>query len=84
MCVKLAMKVLRYTVYLILEVSSPLFAFVERVLIHRLVVLCSDVIQAAVVSKRSPLHIDTHTALISLHYLDVLCLFHVAGVTAGP
>lgn len=66
------------------DASRPLFAFVERVLIHRLVVLCPDVIQAAVVSERPPLHVDTHTAFSPVHYLDVLHLLHVAGVAARP
>lgn len=77
-------EVLRLRYILILDVSWPLFAFVERVLVHRLVVLCPDVIQTAVVSKRPPLHIDTHTTLFSVHYLDVLHLLHVTGVTARP
>lgn len=67
-----------------LSASQPLFALVERVLVHRLVILCPDVIQAAVVSERPPLHVDTHAALLSLHYLDVLHLLHVTGVASRP
>lgn len=62
----------------------PLFAFVERVLVHRLVVPRPDVVQTAVVSKCPPLHVDTHTTLSSVHYLDVLRLLHVTGVTSCP
>lgn len=76
------MSVLRVAFWLL--AFWPLFAFVERVLVHRLVVLCPDVIQTAVVSKRPPLHIDTHAALVPVHYLDVPHLLHVTGVTSCP
>lgn len=62
---------------------SPLFALIQRVLVYCLVISRPDVIQTAVVSKCSPLHIDTHAPLISIHNLDVLHLLHVTSVAAG-
>lgn len=64
-------------------VVSPLFALIQRVLVYCFVISCPDVIQTAVVSKCSPLHIDTHAALISIHDLDVLHLLHVASIAAS-
>lgn len=61
----------------------PLLALVERVLVHCLVVLGADVVQAAVVPERPPLHVDTHAALLAIHDLDVPHLLHVAGVASS-
>lgn len=63
--------------------EAPLFARVEGEVVHGTVVLCPDVVQASVVSKSSPLHVDTHLSLIALNHLNVLHLFHVTRITAS-
>lgn len=61
----------------------PLFARVERELVHSDVKHCAQVIQAAVVPEGSPLHVDTHPALLSIHQLHITHLLHVAGVASS-
>lgn len=60
----------------------PLFAWIEREVIHISVVLCPNIIKAAVVSESSPLHVDTHPPIVALDQLHVLHLLHVTGVAA--
>lgn len=61
----------------------PLPARVERELIHSNIKLCAEVIQAAIVPKGSPLHVDAHPSLLSIHQLHIAHLFHVAGIASG-
>lgn len=61
----------------------PLLARVERELIHSNIKLCAEVIQAAVVPKGPPLHVDAHPSLLSVHQLHIAHLFHVAGIASS-
>lgn len=62
--------------------KAPLFARVEREIIHVSVILGPDVVQTAVVPKCTPLHVHAHPTLLTFHCLNVPQLFHVTRVTA--
>lgn len=62
----------------------PLLASVQGALIHLLVILGADVVDAAIVAKPSPLRVDAHPAFISVHQLDVPHFLHVAHIASCP
>lgn len=60
--------------------DSPLLASIDGFCIHFLIKLCYVVLEAAIVSKGPPFHIDTHSALVPLHSAHIPHLLHVAGI----
>lgn len=62
--------------------KAPLFAWVQRKIIHSCVILGPDIIQTAIVPKSTPLHVHTHPAFISIYRLNVPHFFHVACIAA--
>lgn len=60
-----------------------MLARIEGEIIHHAVVFCPDVVEAPVVSKSAPLHVDTHPSLISFYHLNIPHFLHVACVTTS-
>jgi len=59
-----------------------LFSLVKRIFVEPLVELVSEVVDHAVITERSPLHVDAHFALVCVDQFDVGKFFHVASIRA--
>lgn len=66
------------------DCHSQLFARVEGASINLSVKFSAEVIQGAIITERTPLHVHTHATLVTIHQLQVPHLLHVARVGARP
>lgn len=69
--------------YIGLFCGLQLFARVERPTVNFSIKFSANVLQHAIVSESSPLCVDAHPALVSLHQVNMSQLLHVACVSAG-
>lgn len=60
----------------------PLFAWIAGAIINNAIKLCTEVIKFSIVTKCSPLHVNTHLTFITLHQLDVVHFLHVADISS--
>lgn len=60
----------------------PLFAGIAGAIINNSIKLCTEVIKFSIVTKCSPLHVNTHLTFITLQQLNVVHFFHVADISS--